>query len=109
MWHHVGHVDEIGPGEARKVPGRVSIAVFNVAGQFFGVEDTCTHAASSLSEEGYVDGDVVQCGWHLAKFSLRTGSVLGPPACRALRTFEVKIDSDGTVLVNDEDVLTQET
>ena len=105
MWRRVGHIDDIRPGEARRVTGPVAIAVFNVGGRLFGLEDTCTHAESSLSEEGYVDGEVVQCGWHLAKFSLRTGAVLGPPACRALRTFEVKVDGDGSIFVNDDDDL----
>lgn len=74
------------------------VAVFNVEGEFFAVDDTCTHDKYSLAD-GYITGDVVECPLHMAKFSIRTGKVLSPPATRHLVTYEVKVE-DGVVFVN---------
>jgi nitrite reductase/ring-hydroxylating ferredoxin subunit len=73
------------------------IAVFNVDGEFFATDDTCTHEQYSLAD-GYVDGDVVECALHMARFNLRTGKALRYPATKDLKTYEVKVD-DGFVFV----------
>ena len=97
VWVHVCSVADFGPGEARQVDVDPPIAVFNVDGEFLATEDTCTHEQSSLAD-GYIDGDVVECAFHFAKFSIRTGAVLSPPATRSLRTFPVKVE-DGELYV----------
>jgi nitrite reductase/ring-hydroxylating ferredoxin subunit len=94
---YVCRADDVAPGECRRVVSEPPVAVFNVDGEFYAIEDTCTHDSSSLAD-GYVDGDVVECSWHFAKFCIRTGAVLGPPAVRSLGTFEVSV-SDGCVFV----------
>jgi nitrite reductase/ring-hydroxylating ferredoxin subunit len=89
---------ELAPGEAVQVDTVPPIAVFNVDGQFYATEDTCTHELSSLAD-GYVEGDVVECAWHFAKFCVRNGEVRGLPATKPLRTFKVSV-VDGVVLVD---------
>jgi len=59
------------------------IAVFNIDGEFFATDDTCTHDSYSLAD-GYIDGAVVECPLHMAKFDIRTGKVLSLPANRDL-------------------------
>jgi 3-phenylpropionate/trans-cinnamate dioxygenase ferredoxin component len=86
------------PGQALKFDGPRPIALFRVADEFFAIDDTCTHAQSSLSD-GYIDGDVVECAFHGAKFCVRTGRVLSLPATQPLKTFAVKIE-DGSVWVD---------
>lgn len=81
---------EIDDGEAIRLDVEPPVAVFYSDGEYFAVHDTCTHAQSSLSEDGYVDGDIVECGWHSAKFSLRTGSP-SAPASKPLRTFPCRL------------------
>lgn len=77
------------------------VAIFNIDGQLYATADTCTHDASSLAD-GYIDGDVVECAWHFAKFCIRTGEVLSLPATVSLRTYPVKIlDEDVLVDVPD--------
>ena len=58
--------DELpGPGKAIRVTvGELEIGIFNVDGVFCAVDDICTHEHSSLSDEGWVDGDVVECSFH---------------------------------------------
>ena len=67
------------------------IAVFNVAGQFHAIDDTCTHRPASLSEDGELDDGVLVCGWHGSMFDLATGKNVGPPACDSLRTYDLEI------------------
>ncbi|WP_075835756.1 MULTISPECIES: bifunctional 3-phenylpropionate/cinnamic acid dioxygenase ferredoxin subunit [unclassified Rhodococcus (in: high G+C Gram-positive bacteria)] len=89
----VCETSNLNPGDALQVPTTPPIAVFNVDGEFFATEDTCSHDDSSLAD-GYIDGDQVECAWHFAKFCLRTGRVLSPPANRDIRTYSVKVVDD---------------
>jgi nitrite reductase/ring-hydroxylating ferredoxin subunit len=77
------------------------IAVFNVGGEYYATDDTCTHEQYSLAD-GYVDGDVVECALHMARFNVRTGKALRYPATKDLSTYEVRID-DGVVYVLSDD------
>jgi nitrite reductase/ring-hydroxylating ferredoxin subunit len=100
MWTYAADAESIDDGEALRVvtEKNVPLAVFNVGGELFCTADTCTHEASSLSE-GYIEGDTVECGFHFAKFSLRTGAVLCPPAILPLKTFPVKVE-DGKIYID---------
>lgn len=70
-----------------------SIAIFNLNGQFFAIDDTCTHNKASLSL-GDVDGDVVRCPWHEAEFNIKTGQALSKPATVGVTTYRVEVDGD---------------
>ena len=91
-------IEELADGSALKVERTPPIAVFRVGASYYAVDDTCTHAQSSLSD-GYIDGDVVECAFHGAKFCVRTGKVLSLPATQPLKTFAVKVE-DGSVFVD---------
>ena len=87
----VAKTTEIGPGQARLVDvnGR-SIALFNVDGRFFALDNTCTHRGGPLAE-GEISGHEVTCPWHGARFDVRTGEVVGPPAQRAVVRYGVRV------------------
>ena len=87
----VAKTTEIEPGQARLVDvnGR-SIALFNVGGQFFALDNTCTHKGGPLAE-GEISGHEVTCPWHGAMFDVRTGEVVGPPAQRAVVRYGVRV------------------
>jgi 3-phenylpropionate/trans-cinnamate dioxygenase ferredoxin component len=85
------------PGEAIRVDGEVPIAVFNVDGEFYAVDDTCTHQDASLAD-GWLEGCQIECPLHASSFDLRTGAVSGPPAKVPVRTHEVTV-ADGVVWV----------
>jgi 3-phenylpropionate/trans-cinnamate dioxygenase ferredoxin component len=93
----VGSLDDIPLGEAVRVDAEVPIAVFNVDGELFAIDDTCTHQDASLAD-GWVEGCAVECPLHAACFDLRTGMPSGPPAKMPVRTHEVVV-SDGVVYV----------
>ena len=76
--------DDIETGTVIKVEaGDLSLAVYNVEGEFFVSDDHCTHGPGSLSE-GYMDGYIVECDFHNGAFDVRTGEMvwawdLAPP------------------------------
>jgi ferredoxin-NADP reductase/nitrite reductase/ring-hydroxylating ferredoxin subunit len=65
------------------------IAVFNVAGRYHAIDDTCPHQGGPLSE-GALNGQVVTCPWHGAEFDVTTGAVLSPPAGHGVATYPVQ-------------------
>jgi nitrite reductase/ring-hydroxylating ferredoxin subunit len=85
------------PGEAIRVDGEVPIAVFNADGEFYAIDDTCTHQDASLAD-GWLEGCQVECPLHASTFDLRTGKVSGPPAKIPVRTHAVTV-VDGVVYV----------
>ena len=87
----VARSDEINPGQARliDVKGK-QIALFNINGEFFAIDDMCTHEEASLAE-GEISGHEVTCPLHGAKFDVRTGEVLGPPAYDDVVRYAVRV------------------
>jgi 3-phenylpropionate/trans-cinnamate dioxygenase ferredoxin component len=87
----VARTDEIKPGQARLVDARGrQIALFNINGEFFAIDDMCTHEQASLAE-GEISGHEVTCPLHGAKFDVRTGGVLGPPAYDDVACYSVRV------------------
>lgn len=97
-WVAACAVDDLPPGEVMQLPETPPIALYNVDGEFYATDDTCTHEVSSLAD-GYVDGDVVECAYHFAKFCITTGAVLSFPATEPIGTYAVRVE-DGTVFVD---------
>ena len=97
-WVKVGAVSSIAPGDyAQAEVDDELVAIFNVNGEFLAVQDVCTHDGGGLSG-GAVEGAVVICPRHGARFCLRTGEALTPPAYEPVRTFETRV-VDGVVEV----------
>jgi nitrite reductase/ring-hydroxylating ferredoxin subunit len=82
---------EITPGQAKLVvlKGK-EIALFNVDGEFYALDNLCTHEEGPLAE-GDVEGHKVTCPWHGAKFDIRTGEVLCDPAYDAVARYNVRV------------------
>ncbi len=79
--------DDVAPGAVLKVEAAgLSLAVFNVDGEFYVTDDACTHGPGSLSE-GYLDGHVIECDFHNGAFDVRTGEVVAPPCMIPLKTY----------------------
>ena len=95
-------VADLPPGAAVRVEAEVPVAVFNVDGELYAVDDTCTHQDASLAD-GWVEGCWVECPLHASTFDLRTGAVGGPPAKTGVRTHGVEV-RDGVVWVLPSDV-----
>ncbi|KIQ18469.1 hypothetical protein RU01_07800 [Rhodococcus sp. MEB064] len=84
---------EIPEDEGLRLTTVPPVSVFAADGEFFCVDDTCTHETYSLAE-GWVENCVVECSLHLAKFSLRTGEVLSAPASAPVAVHPVSVIGD---------------
>jgi len=90
----VAKTAEIPPGERLVIElGRRWVVIFNVDGEFYAVEDECTHEEVPLSE-GALDGHIIECHKHGACFDIRTGAVTAPPAVVPVRTFPLRVEGD---------------
>mgnify|MGYP001570128829 FL=1 len=98
QWHTVASKDDIKPGQGLQVSleGRV-LALFNIDGKFYAIDDTCTHAGGSLAE-GAVAGTVVTCPWHGATFDIVTGAALTDPAYEGVKSYSVKVEGSDVLI-----------
>ena len=85
-------VEEVGQGEVRKVDAAgLTVAVFNLDGEFCVTDDACTHGPGSLSE-GFVDGDLIECNFHQGVFNIRTGECVRPPCMVPVKTYKTVVE-----------------
>ncbi|OGQ36795.1 MAG: hypothetical protein A3F16_04090 [Deltaproteobacteria bacterium RIFCSPHIGHO2_12_FULL_43_9] len=69
------------------------IALCNVRGAFYAIEDICTHDGGAL-DQGELIGDIIECPRHGAQFRVTDGGVIKMPAVVPLRTFPLFIEGD---------------
>ena len=87
--------NEIPVGGARLVEfDGVRIAIFNLDGEFYAIEDMCTHDGGPLVEGEIVNECQVQCPRHGARFDIRTGAAVSFPAFSPTNSYEVRIEGD---------------
>jgi len=86
------------PGSLTAVEvGRERIVLVNVDGDFYALEDRCSHQDYPLSD-GELEGTRLECIYHGARFDVCSGRAVQLPAIRPVRTFEVEV-RDGDVYV----------
>jgi nitrite reductase/ring-hydroxylating ferredoxin subunit len=90
----IAETTRLGPGAATaaEIEGN-RIAVFNVDGAFYAIDDTCPHAGGPLSE-GQVKDCQVTCPWHEARFDLKSGDALSPPAFEGVKSYRVVVEGN---------------
>src|SRR6266581_143309 len=85
----VSEFEDLEAGKLVEVSGE-SIAVFNIAGRYYAIANTCPHKGGPLAD-GMMAGEEVICPWHGARFNVKTGAVLTPPAQRGVKSFTVRV------------------
>ena len=97
-WQKVADESDVEPDEPLRVRvGSAQIALCNVDGTIYAIDNICTHEYAELSD-GFIEGDCIECPLHQAQFHIPTGQALGPPADEDLATYPVKVE-DGAVYV----------
>lgn len=100
-WTTVARVEQIAPSERCVVDvDGTQIVVFNLNGQYYAIENVCTHDGGQLTG-GTVEGDQIVCPRHGAHFCIRTGAALSAPAYEPTSTFPVRVDN-GVIQVRDD-------
>lgn len=90
-WIEVAAADSIADGDYAQIEiDSTLVAVFNIHGTFYAIADVCTHDGGELAG-GALEGDVVICPRHGARFCLKTGAALTPPAYEPVQTFPTRI------------------
>lgn len=106
-WTDVAPAADFGPGQARLIDvSGAQIAVINLEGQYYALEDACTHdgwplLGCGLKPEEVMEGEQLVCPRHGARFCIRTGAALTPPAYEPLHCFPVRVN-DGMVQIRDD-------
>ena len=89
---------DVDEGTAKKVDkGALSLAVFNLNGAFYVMDDACSHGPGSLSE-GYIQGEMIECDFHNGGFNIKTGEVMEPPCLVPQKVYPVTV-KDETVFI----------
>jgi nitrite reductase (NADH) small subunit len=88
---------EIAPGTAKtvEVNGK-QVALFNVGGQLYAIDNTCLHRGGPLGE-GEIDGKIVTCPWHGWEYDVTTGATLDDPA-KKVACFKVQVSDDDVLI-----------
>ncbi len=76
------------------IVGGKKVAIANIDGEFFAIDDTCSHAQCSFGSEGFIDGSVVTCGCHGAQFDVTSGKVMSLPAVTDVASYPIKINGE---------------
>jgi len=102
-WYAVGALADIAPGSSALLQtdeGHL-VAVWHLDdGRVLATDDQCSHYFWSLHGAGRLDGTVITCFGHEARFDVATGAALCAPARLPLATYEVVVDTDGQVRVS---------
>ena len=93
----VATTEELAPGGCKSVEVSGSrIALFNAAGKFYAMDDTCAHRGGPLGD-GSLDGTIVTCPWHGWKYDVSTGACQTNPRTQ-LTCYEIRVDGDDVTI-----------
>jgi nitrite reductase/ring-hydroxylating ferredoxin subunit len=94
----VAHMRDIAPGQLLRVEmAERLVCLANVDGKIYAVDDECTHIGGALSD-GELEGCMLTCPVHLARFDVRDGRVLRGPAREDVQTYTVRVEGDDILI-----------
>lgn len=98
----IAAADPLKPGKtARILVNGHAILLANVDGQYYAIDDQCSHEDASLYN-GALRDHCVECPLHGSRFDLRTGQPLEPPATEPVKTWPLEQQADGLYLLSDD-------
>jgi|TARA_Y100000814_G_scaffold46885_1_gene29171 3-phenylpropionate/trans-cinnamate dioxygenase ferredoxin subunit len=93
-FHAVAKTSEISEDEPKAVSiGRLDVGIYKLDGEFYAIDDICTHAYAMMTD-GYIEDGQIECPLHGACFDIKTGKALTAPATIDLRPYPVKVEGD---------------
>jgi NAD(P)H-dependent nitrite reductase small subunit len=95
---NVAKTHELAPDQGKLVEiNHKRIALFNVGGRYYAIDEMCPHRGGPLSE-GDLEGTTVVCPWHDASFDLATGVVTRSPAETGVAVYAVRVEGEDIAL-----------
>src|SRR5512143_2897184 len=92
-------VDELQDGEMKEIEvAGLKILLTRLDGKFYAIGGECSHYGGPLAE-GVLSGEEVTCPWHQARFLVKSGDLLNPPALDAMARFEIRVEGDKVILI----------
>ena len=87
------HIADLAAGDILRVEtdGLPPVAVFNLDGAFYAIDDTCSHGQASLAD-GDIDGDLVECPFHGGCFEIKTGLPAGAPCTEPIARYDLLVE-----------------
>jgi len=93
----VASTSDLKPSENKVVNvNGTDVALFNIDGEFFAINNTCLHRGGPLGE-GYLEGDVVTCPWHGWRYNVKTGANLMIPS-QKVEAYQVKVEGNDVLV-----------
>ena len=93
-FHAVAKTSEISEDAPKAVSiGRLDVGIYKLDGEFYAIDDICTHAYAMMTD-GYIEDGQIECPLHGACFDIKTGKALTAPATIDLRPYPVKVEGD---------------
>ena len=93
----VASTSDLKPGENKIVSvNGTDVALFNIEGEFYAINNTCLHRGGPLGE-GFLEDDVVTCPWHGWRYNVKTGQNVMIPTAK-VATYQVKVENDDVLV-----------
>lgn len=94
----VATVGDVAEDDVKRVKaGDLTLALFNLGGEYFALHHLCTHEDVSLTD-GFVDGGQVECPKHSGRFDIRTGQAVSAPCTVNAKTYPVRVQDDAILV-----------
>ncbi len=104
-WVDVCAESALAPGESIVVDvDGVDVAVFNLDGEFYAIEDICSHDGGEIAS-GTIEGNEIVCPRHGARFCIKTGNVKSPPAYENISCYDIRLN-DSRIQINEKKIKT---
>jgi apoptosis-inducing factor 3 len=95
----IAQVNDLKDGDMKEVEVEgLKILLTRLDGTFYAIGGECSHYGGPLAE-GVLNGMHVTCPWHQARFHVKTGGLIDPPALDSMASFETKVQGDRVILL----------
>ncbi len=94
----VAETGNLKPGTMMAVEvGGEPVLLANVDGEYYAVRNECSHQGVQL-DDGFLEGEEVECALHGSRFNLKTGGVRLPPATQDIKCYKVKVEGNDILI-----------
>lgn len=100
-------VNDVVEDEIKKIvlPNGHAVALYKVEDKVYVTDDICSHGEASLSEDGVIDGFIVECTWHFGKFDIRDGKACAMPCEHPLKIWKSEIRENSIYIEVDSEII----